>query len=83
MAGIGETMRLDCTFCKSMYSSNEKVIFLPEKFIEESPGTALTSFGGIESLGPPDGGMILAQPEPPDKIKIIAVNNNTDSIVPL
>jgi hypothetical protein len=30
----------------------------------ESPGVAFSKRGGNESLGPPEGGMILAQPGP-------------------
>jgi hypothetical protein len=41
-----------------------KVILLTEKFLVESPGVAFSKTGGIESLGPPCGGMILAQPGP-------------------
>jgi hypothetical protein len=46
----------------SMNSSNEKLILLPLKFRVESPGFDLTSIGGSESLNPPWGGTILAQP---------------------
>jgi hypothetical protein len=35
---------------------------LPVKFKAESLGSASTSTGGSESLGPPPGGIILAQP---------------------
>ena len=38
------------------------MILLPEKFFEESAGVTLISCGGSESLGPPEGGIILAQP---------------------
>ena len=33
-----------------------------EKLVVESGGVAVSSRGGNESLGPPDGGTILAQP---------------------
>ena len=39
------------------------MILLPVKFFVESEGVALISCGGSESLGPPDGGIILAHPE--------------------
>jgi hypothetical protein len=32
------------------------------KFTEESGGVAFSKTGGMESLGPPEGGIILAQP---------------------
>jgi hypothetical protein len=35
---------------------------LPVKFLVESGGEDFNSLGGSESLGPPDGGIILAQP---------------------
>jgi hypothetical protein len=37
------------------------VIFFSEKLLEESRGEAFTNIGGMESLKPPSGGMILAQ----------------------
>lgn len=46
-----------------MNSSNVNVTRDPEKFRVESPGVTLTNTGGSESLGPPSGGIILAQPE--------------------
>ncbi len=55
-----------------MYSSKEKMILLPVKFLDESGGDAFINCGAIESLGPPDGGMILAHPVAP-KIAIITV----------
>jgi hypothetical protein len=45
-----------------MNSLKVRVIRLPLKLIEESLGVALTRAGGRESLGPPEGGIILAQP---------------------
>lgn len=44
-----------------MYSSNVRVIFFVVTLIAESFGEAITSLGGKLSLGPPPGGMILAQ----------------------
>lgn len=37
---------------------------LPVKFLDESGGRTAASSGGSESLGPPIGGIILAQPVP-------------------
>ena len=45
-----------------MYSSKVKVIVLLLKFLLESGGDAFKSRGGRESLSPPVGGIILAQP---------------------
>ena len=42
-----------------------KVIRVDLKFRAESPGVADSSFGGMESFGPPAGGIIFAQPDPP------------------
>jgi hypothetical protein len=41
------------------------------KFVVESGGSALNNCGGIVSLGPPCGGIILAQPVPVNKAKTI------------
>ena len=63
----------------SMSSSKVSTICLLLKLTVESPGSALRSNGGRESLGPPAGGMILAQPVGTDvqnaatRIKINAV----------
>jgi hypothetical protein len=47
-----------------------RVILLPVKLILESVGVASMRIGGRVSLGPPVGGIILAQPEEPI-IKIV------------
>src|SRR4051812_31016453 len=47
--------------CRSIYSLKVKVISLLRKLVEESLGLAISSWGGKESFGPPDGGIILAQ----------------------
>jgi hypothetical protein len=44
-----------------VYSSKVSVIFFELKLIAESLGKAITKLGGKESLGPPFGGIILAQ----------------------
>src|ERR1700722_280896 len=54
----------------SIYSSNLKMIFWPvilppPKCSVGFGGVALSNTGGIVSLGPPDGGTILAHPECP------------------
>jgi hypothetical protein len=46
-----------------MYSSKVKVIVLFLTPLLESGGSAFISLGGVESIGPPAGGIILAQPE--------------------
>ena len=40
------------------------MIFFSEKLLDESGGEAFNNSGGMESLKPPSGGMILAQPGP-------------------
>jgi hypothetical protein len=45
----------------SMYSSNVMVMRLSLKFLVESLGVMPVMTGGKESLGPPAGGMMLAQ----------------------
>jgi drug/metabolite transporter superfamily protein YnfA len=45
-----------------MYSLKLIKISLGAMFVEESFGFAYTAYGGILSLGPPEGGTILAQP---------------------
>ena len=57
-------MRFSCTLCTSTNSSKVKTILLPVKFLVESPGLAFCNCGGRESLGPPCGGITLAQPGP-------------------
>jgi hypothetical protein len=44
------------------------MIFGVVTFKEESLGKAMINRGAIESLGPPPGGMILAQEEKPNEI---------------
>ena len=46
-----------------MNSSKVKVIVFESNPFVESGGVTFKSKGGSESLGPPVGGMILAQPE--------------------
>src|ERR1700752_706706 len=60
--GIGEKMRFSCELFSSTYSLKVKTILPPGKRVVESGGLACTSRGGRLSLGPPAGGMILAQP---------------------
>lgn len=47
-----------------MYSSNVSEILLPVKLVVRSAGVALANTGGSESLGPPVGVPICAQPLP-------------------
>jgi hypothetical protein len=64
LSGLGETIRSSFRLLSNCtYSLNVSTILFPLKFIVESFGTALTKTGGKESLGPPVGGIILAQPE--------------------
>jgi len=64
--------------CKSTNSSNVNTILSPLKLRVESAGSAFTKRGGKESLGPPSGGIILAQPGPVIKLvkKIMRVQTN-------
>jgi hypothetical protein len=47
----------------STYSLKVRTIFPPGNCVVESGGLAFINRGGRESLGPPPGGMILAQPQ--------------------
>ena len=47
-----------------MYSSKIRVILLPVKFVANNLGDAVTRTGASESLGPPVGAPICAQPVP-------------------
>lgn len=80
MFGEGETFRFSRRFCTSINSSKVKVILLPVKFRVESPGVAFNNTGGIESLGPPCGGTILAQPGPLIILMVIIKMRAADDI---
>src|SRR5450631_1177794 len=60
--GTGLTVMLALTSFMSRYSSKFKMIFFDVKCSEFNGGLAVKSTGGTESLGPPVGGIILAQP---------------------
>lgn len=82
MIGVGETRILVKGFCcctSSINSSKVKLIVLLLKFLLESGGVTLTSRGGSESLSPPVGGMILAQPEVRTRIFEIKMINKEKS----
>jgi hypothetical protein len=74
--GLGEMIRLSLVFWSVMYSSKDKIIFEVLTFNAESFGKAITKRGAIESLGPPPGGMILAQEEKPNEIRRQKMANN-------
>src|SRR5688500_10095987 len=59
---MGDRIRLLVRSFRSISSSKVSTICLLLKLTVESAGSALISKGGRESLGPPEGGMILAQP---------------------
>src|SRR5262245_39946354 len=62
--GVGEIRRLPCVFnVGSIYSSKVSVIVLSLNPFVKLGGLAFNRTGGSESLGPPEGGIILAQPE--------------------
>jgi hypothetical protein len=58
--GTGDTIRLFLIF--SPYSSKFRIIFLGLTCSAFTVGSAFTRTGGSESLGPPVGGTIFAQP---------------------
>src|SRR3990170_5464742 len=62
LTGIGDTIISCCALSASTYSSKERVIVFSVKLREESCGSALRKTGGKLSLGPPSGGIIVAQP---------------------
>src|SRR5579875_2677460 len=72
-SGVGQTIMLSCGLSMVTYSSKLSVILLLLKCVEESEGVAFTKTGGKESLGPPVGGMILAQENKP--LAIATANN--------
>ena len=61
--GVGETSTFSNALLTSTNSLKVRSIRLPLKFVAESFGLAATKTGGMLSLGPPPGGIILAQPE--------------------
>ena len=69
---VGETIRFSWIFCTSTNSLKLKVILFSLKFREESLGVTCNNTGGNESLGPPVGGIIFAQPE----LRNSNLNNN-------
>ncbi len=60
---VGDMITSCDTLSSSTNSLNTSSILLPVKFSAESFGLDFTNLGGMESIGPPPGGMILAQPE--------------------
>jgi hypothetical protein len=58
----GDTSTFACVSFNSTYSLNVKLMFLPLTLILLIFGDELTSCGGIESLAPPVGAPIWAQP---------------------
>ena len=64
MEGVGENIKFSAIFCTSINSSKIRVTLSPLKLSAESPGSAFNKRGGNESLGPPSGGIIFAQPVP-------------------
>src|SRR5215207_5416174 len=73
LSKVGVNKRLFESSLRSTSSSNVSVISFPLKLVVESPGSARTSCGGMESLGPPAGGTMLAQPVEPTVHKIAHV----------
>jgi hypothetical protein len=69
---MGVKRRLLLTSPRFTYSLKVNTIRFPLKFRVESGGLASTSTGGKLSAGPPEGGMILAQPGP--LIELIKTN---------
>ncbi len=67
-AGVGATIRFSATLSNCTYSSKVREMLLSLNPLLESGGSAFTSMGGSESVGPPVGGIILAQPECRTKI---------------
>src|SRR5215213_5732796 len=63
----GVNNKLFCISCRSTYSSKVRLILLPLKFRVESLGSAFNNCGGRLSLGPPPGGITLAQEAPKRK----------------
>jgi len=61
---MGDTITFCIKLSTCIYSSKEKLTLFPLKFTDESAGFALINTGGRESLNPPCGGTMLAQPEP-------------------
>jgi hypothetical protein len=59
---LGDTINCSCNPLEVIYSLKLIKISLGAILVLESFGFAYTAYGGILSLGPPDGGTILAQP---------------------
>jgi hypothetical protein len=57
----GETMNLSFMLSRTTYSLNKISILFPLKFFAPLAGTLFTTTGGVRSLGPPEGALILAQ----------------------
>ena len=62
---VGEMSTFSFAFSRVTYSLKVSVMRLDRVFVAESRGIAWIKIGGSVSLGPPVGGMMLAQPTPP------------------
>src|SRR5439155_297711 len=60
--GVNITLVERSCCCTSMFSSKVNVTRLEWKFTLESAGSTCSSTGGIVSFGPPEGGIMFAQP---------------------
>lgn len=69
---VGEMSTFSFAFSRVTYSLKVSVMRLDRVFVAESRGMAWIKIGGSVSLGPPVGGMMLAQPTAP-RPKIIYV----------
>jgi hypothetical protein len=79
--GLGEMIRFSFVFWRVMYSLNDKIKVEAVTFKAESLGKAITNRGAIESLGPPPGGMMLAQDCQPKEIRKKVNANNIFELV--
>jgi len=59
---VGVKLKLPAWSLRSTNSSKVRVISFELKLSPESGGLIFRSLGGVESLGPPEGGTTLAQP---------------------
>ena len=74
---------IDCTDERGQLAGFMLAQLGAEVILVESPGVAFNKTGGRESLGPPDGGMILAQPGPLITLIVMTNMRTADDIKPL
>ena len=77
---VGEISTFSFAFSRVTYSLKVSVMRLDKVFVAESRGIAWIKIGGRVSLGPPVGGMMLAQPTVPRPKIINDATHSSDKL---